>query len=262
MRHFLRYRKVSVACWAALFSSVILSASYPQTPTEAFARGNELYRKGQFQEALKEYESILAQGYVSADLYFNIGNSYYRLGKIAPAIVAYERANRLRPNDPDVLYNLKLVNLRTIDRIEAVPELFVFQWLRVLSGAIARETTTVLFAAGWSLFFLSLATMYAVRRSALVERVRWLVLTGFLGSLVFGGMLGLQYWETNATKDQSIISAPAVTAKSSPDDQSMDAFVIHEGLKVRTSDRVGDWLKIILPDGKVGWIRSNQCEQI
>lgn len=233
-----------------------------QTPGHAFQRGNEFYRGGRFQDALNEYENILTQGHESPELYFNIGNACYRLGKTAPAILAYERANRLRPGDPDIAYNLKLVNFKTVDRIEPVPELFVFQWLRAVSRLLPKNFTTNFFAASWLCLFIALTLMYIVRRALFTETLRWFALTGLSGILLFGGVWIVQVWVENAERDQSMVTAQVVTAKSSPDDQSVDAFVIHEGLKVRMSDSVGDWVRITLPDGKVGWIRSTQCERI
>ena len=240
----------------------LASVGFAQTPGDAFQRGNEFYRAGRFQEALNEYENIRKQCYESPELYFNIGNVYYRFGKTAPAILAYERANRLRPGDPDIDYNLNLLNLKTVDRIEPVPELFVYQWLRVVARLLSNEITTNLFAASWLCLFLALTLMYIVRRIVFTEMLRWFALASLSGIVLLGGMWILQVWVENAERGQSIVTAQVVTAKSSPDDQSVDAFVIHEGLKVRQGDSVGEWIRITLPDGKVGWIRSMQCERI
>jgi len=258
MRTDSRVRLIRMLC--GLF--ILTSFGFPQTPGDAFQRGNEYYRGGRFSDALNEYEKILNEGYESPELYFNVGNCYYRLGKTAPAILAYERANRLRPGDSDIAYNLKLVNLKTVDRIEPVPELFVFQWLRVISRLLPKDLTVNLFAASWLCLFLALALMYIVRRAAFTETLRWFALSGLTGIILIGGVWTLQAWVENAERDHSIVTAQVVTAKSSPDDQSVDAFVIHEGLKVRMGDSVGDWVRITLPDGKVGWIRSLQCERI
>jgi tetratricopeptide (TPR) repeat protein len=96
-----------------------------QTAVDEFERGNTYYREGQFERAVDAYEKILSQGVTSPALYFNLGNAYYRTGKNALAILAYERALHLEPNDPDIKHNLDLANLKTVDRIEPLPELFL-----------------------------------------------------------------------------------------------------------------------------------------
>ena len=107
-----------------LFAIVCSGSVLAQTAVDEFERGNVFYRDGKYDQAAASYESILNQGPASSSLYFNLGNCYYRMGKIAPTILAYERALRLQPNDADTKHNLALVNLKTLDRIEPLPELF------------------------------------------------------------------------------------------------------------------------------------------
>ncbi len=234
---------------------------FGQTPDDAFNRGNDLYRSGKYQEAAREYESIINQGTVSPEIYFNLGNAYYRMENLAQAILAYERAARLRPNDPDIRHNLRLLNLKTVDRIEPVPELFLIQWMRSVSSLASPETVRGIFVAGWIALFGSLAAMvFFVRRTAL-RIFRIVLIVSFVVVVLSGSMLGLQALRSKAP-EQAIITAQTITAKSSPDEKSVDAFVVHEGLKVRLTDSVAGWVKITLADGKVGWIRANDCEKI
>ncbi|MBI4428120.1 MAG: tetratricopeptide repeat protein [Ignavibacteriales bacterium] len=246
----------------AVFTFVVFDHAFAQSPEELFSKGNESYRSGQFQAAVKEYESIINQGYSSSELYFNIGNAYFRLNKIAPAVLAYERAARIRPGDPDIVHNLKLANLKIIDRIDPVPELFIFQWMRIFGSLLSHESATTGFIMSWALMFISLSILSILKQVSFLSMTRWVVAVSLACVVAFGGFMGIHSWEASAGQNQAIIMAPVVTAKSSPDDQGVDAFVIHEGLKVQTSDAIADWKKIILPDGKVGWIRSDQCKTI
>ena len=234
---------------------------FAQSPEDAFTRGNELYRAGKYQEAVKEYESIIKQGTVSAELYFNLGNAYYRDSQLARAILSYERAVRLHPNDSDIEHNLKLAYLKTADRIEAVPDMFLLQWMHAVGSLIPPDTVRALFVCGWVLLFGSLATMYLVRRPGVLRAARM----GFFISCAFAvlctAMIGVQSFQDTA-RDKAIIIAQTVTAKSSPDAKSVDAFVIHEGVKVKLTDAVGAWVKVTLVDGKIGWIPAEQCERI
>jgi hypothetical protein len=238
-----------------------LQTAVGQSTPEQFNRGNEYYRAGKFVEAAAQYQEIIDQGMVSAEVYFNLGNSYYREGKIAQAILAYERAQRLKPGDADIVHNLRLVNFKTTDRIDPVPDLFIIQWMRAYSAFVPFQTALRSLTIGWIAFFISLAGVYVVRSGTVVRFLRWIVLAAIVVVLLSGGTIAIHSM-LSLGNDQGIITASVVTAKSSPDEQSIDAFVVHEGLKVKMSDTLGDWIKITLADGKVGWVHNQQCERI
>ncbi|MGD0036990.1 MAG: tetratricopeptide repeat protein [Bacteroidota bacterium] len=232
-----------------------------QTLDDVFNRGNELYRAGKYQEAVKEYESIIKQSKLSAELYFNLGNAYYRDKQLARAILSYERAAQLHPNDPDIEHNLKLAYLRTVDRIEAVPDMFLIQWTHAVGSLMPTETVRVIFIFSWMLLFGSLATMYLVRYPGILRAIRILFFISCALVMLSAVMLGIQSFRDTA-QDKAIIIAQTVTAKSSPDVKAVDAFVIHEGVKVKLTDAVSEWVKVTLADGKIGWILIDQCERI
>ncbi|RPI05180.1 MAG: tetratricopeptide repeat protein [Ignavibacteriae bacterium] len=232
-----------------------------QTPVDAFNRGNELYRSGKYLEAVKEYESIVQQGKFSAEIYFNLGNAYYREGQLARAILSYERAAQLSPSDPDIEHNLKLAYFKTVDRIEPVPEMFLIQWMHAAGSFLPPETVRAFLAFCWILLFGSLATMYLVLRPEILRAARMVFFVSCVFTALSAAMVGIQSFRDTA-QDKAIITAQTVTAKSSPDTKAVDAFVIHEGVKVKLTDAVGDWVKVTLVDGKIGWIPVNQCEKI
>jgi tetratricopeptide (TPR) repeat protein len=242
-------------------NALFASAGWAQTSEDVFNRGNELYRAANYQNAAKEYEQIIKQGYTSAELYYNLGNAYYRNEQLARAILSYERAAQLHPNDPDITHNLKLVYLKTIDRIEPVPDMFFIQWMRAVGSLISREIVRFLFLLSWVLLFGSLAMMYFILRPDILRVARIIFFVSFVSVVLWAAMLGIQSFQ-ETRQDKAIITAQIVTAKSSPDDKSVDAFVIHEGVKVKLTDVVGGWVKITLVDGKVGWIPADQCERI
>ncbi len=245
---------------AVLILALYAVGLHAQTPHDTFERGNQLYREGKFRDALVQYESIIKQGYVDAALYYNIGNCHYRLGRVGQAILAYERALRLSPGDPDIQHNLTLANMRVQDRIETLPELFIVSWLRNISLIIPIETITVVFGWLWATLFLSLSA-YVVVSGRWLRVARLLSLVVFIGVVLVGGLLTVQVAFAEAD-DEAIVTSNVVTVKSSPDPQSVDAFVIHEGLKVKMGDRIGEWAKVTLADGKVGWIRQHEVERI
>jgi len=232
-----------------------------QTSGDVFTHANELYRAGKYSEASKEYERIIKQGVASAEVYFNLGNAYYRNEQLAHAILCYERAALLHPNDPDIEHNLKLSYLKTIDRIEPVPDMFLIQWMRAAGAWISPETVKLVFMVAWIFLFGALAGMFLLLRQDVLRSLRIVFFLSLLFVLLSALMMWMQSFR-ETSKDKAIITNQTVTAKSSPDEKSLDAFVIHEGVKVKLTDAVGSWIKITLADGKVGWILSEQCEKI
>ncbi len=261
MKHILQNRYVAAFLLSLVLVCATATSLNAQTPDTTFIHANDLYRAGNYQDAVKDYESILQQGYVNADVYFNLGDAYYRSGKLAPAIIAFERAARLRPHDADIENNLKLLYLKTPDRIEPVPDLFLIQWMRTVASLVSPATVRGLFLGSWMLLFGALAAIALVRSAEIIRALRLTLLVFLVSVVVWGAMLGIQSLQ-DTSSDQAIITAQVVTAKSSPDARSVDAFVIHEGLKVKITDIVGEWVKITLADGKVGWLLSEQCEKI
>jgi len=252
--------RVTISCSVTIIL-LGMHIAWGQTPSELFARGNDFYRAGKFAEAAKQYQEIINQDVVSAAVYFNLGNAYYRLGNVAQSILAYERAQRLKPDDPDIAHNLQLANFKTVDRIEAVPDLFIVEWMRAYAAYVTYQTAVLGLFIAWVAFFISLAGVYVIRDTGIVRVLRWVVLSAIVVVFVSAGTLAI-HSVLPRDNGQGIITASVVTAKSSPDEQSINAFVVHEGLKVKMSDTLGDWVKITLADGKVGWIHTQQCERI
>jgi len=245
-----------------LVLSVLLSASAWTQPVDSlFIHGQEAYRSGAFDEAVRAYRAIVDGGHVSAPIYYNLGNAYFRAGNLSQSILSYERALQLDPTDGDIQHNLDLVRLRTSDRIDPLPELFLITWIRSLNATLPVTLSAFLFLAGWVVLFLSLAMMYVVRSSSVVRTMRFTFFGGAVLALIAGVVLALQVLVIPSS-DEGIIMSPTVTAKSSPDAASVDAFVVHEGLKVLLGDEVDGWRRITLADGKTAWIQSQQVEPI
>jgi hypothetical protein len=254
-------RKVQLLFILVFLVFVQIPSLNAQTVDDSFNRANEYYRAGKYPEAVKEYENLITKGYRSSAIYYNLGNAYYRNEQLGSAILSFERAAVLNPGDPDVEHNLKLTYLKTVDRIEPVPDLFFIQWMRAAGSVVAPEAVWFIFALSWILLFVSLSVMYLFMRPEIIRTARIILLISFITVVICGMMMGIQSFRETAS-DRAIVTENIVTAKSSPDINSVDAFVIHEGLKVRLSDSVGGWVKISLPDGKVGWILAHQCERI
>ncbi len=245
-----------------LTSLVVLSVTaFGQTPEQLYTEGNQAYQKGDLARATELYESIIHNGYASSDLYYNLGNAYYKQGNIARAILNYERASRLTPGDDDLRHNLQLANQMITDRIDPTPHLFVWDWWTSLKNWLSFETVTwILYAAvlvlAASISFVIAGWSYRLRRIALFSSLMDGVLVVLVAAIFFG-----RYTDAHRT-DEAIVMAQVVNVKNSPDARSSDAFVIHAGLKVQLTDYLGEWTKVKLADGKVGWLEAKEIEVI
>jgi tetratricopeptide (TPR) repeat protein len=197
----------------------------------------------------------------SGELFYNLGNTYYRSGEIALAILNYERALRYIPQDEDLRHNLQLANLLITDRIEPTPRLFFLEFWDDLKNAVSLQGTTWLAYLAYLLVFAFLTLMFLARTYLLkkIGMVAALVSLFFFASLL---ILFVAKLADFTEENEAIVMEPVVTVKNSPDAGSSDAFVLHNGVKVEIVDSVNDWIEIRLADGKVGWIELSTVERI
>lgn len=242
---------------AVIFSSFI----WAESPEAMLRRGNEFYVSKQYNKAIEAYENLTEQGYEGTELFYNLGNAYYRVGKLGYAILYYEKALKLSPSDEDVRHNIALVNLQTVDKIETLPGFFLFEWWESLLSLFS--------VSGWAIFafiiyllLLAVIVVYVFTSSAFVQRIS---VYGGLAVIVFLA-LSITILTVNLNRENNVkkgvIIEQTATAKLAPDNKSNDAFVIHEGLKVTVEDRLSNWLKIRLEDGKIGWLTSDNLRII
>ena len=227
-----------------------------------FENANQLYRSGTYDKAAKIYEEILAQGYESPDLYYNLGNCYYKLNNIPAAILQFERARKLKPQDDDIVHNLTLANLRTEDRIEPIPDLFFVNWWRKWTElASADQWALIGLLSLWLALFMIIGIFY-IYRSLPIRRI--FTITALLALLLFGlsFVAAIERHKFQDNHKFAIVFSPSTDVKSAPDEQSTGLFVLHSGVKVELIDRVGDWNKVRLADGKVGWMQSSSFKVI
>lgn len=220
-----------------------------------YNEANELYKKAEYSAAIEKYEEIVKSGYESGELYFNLGNGYFKMNEIPLAILNYERAKKLLPGDDDTEFNLRLANLKIVDKIETMPRLFFYDWADAIINLFSSD--------GWavtgivSLFFVMLLFVFFRITENLVLRKLFFYSGMFL--LIFAlksfWFANIQY-EKLTGENAAIIFTPTLNVKSSPDANGTNLFVIHEGTKVQILDRVGEWSKIKLSDGNLGWVES------
>lgn len=239
-----------------ILSIILLSwtvAAMAQSPRELMSQGNVAFQKSDFVTAAKCYSKILEAGYANADLYYNLGNAYYRQDEFGQAILNYERALRLKPNFRDAQENLDLANSKIEDEIKALPKLFIVTW--------ARNITTWFSHTGWRIVILCLLALLGAAVAIFVLSRDYLWRKGALiGGIAVTGLLLIAIACSIATgvrqnsHNKAIVTSPLVVVKSSPESNSVDKLILHEGTKVDVEETLGDWHKIHIADGNTGWL--------
>ncbi len=215
---------------------------------------NNFYKNAMFEESIVAYEKIIEEGFESAELYYNIGNAYYKSNKIAYAVVNYERSLNLNPSDEDVIFNLRMANTHVVDKIDVLPEFFLSSWLQRLVQFFETNVWAIISMATF-VISLVLLLMFFLSYSLIVRKISfWIGVLIFLVSVITFNFSKKQKWAIE-NEPEAVVLTPSVVVKGSPDESGTQLFLIHEGLKLNIIDEVGEWREIKLSDGNVGWVK-------
>jgi|SRR5690554_1094789 len=220
---------------------------------DSFDKANELYQQENYQEAIQVYEQILENKQHSVELYYNLGNAYYKLNEIAPSIYNYEKALLLQPNNADVKNNLKFAQNMMIDSFSEVPKVGFSNWLSGFTSVYHYDIWANI-AIGFSfLVLLSFIGYYFISRMVL-KRTFFALALLFLVGLILSVITAS--FEKNQTENYNpaIVFSESVAVKSEPNTNSSNAALIHEGTKVYVLESLDDYYKVELPNGKSGWL--------
>jgi tetratricopeptide (TPR) repeat protein len=226
-----------------------------------FNEANRLYKEQNYEVAIALYDSILKAGYASPELYFNLGNAYFKTGNLAPAILNYERAKKLAPADEDIDFNLRIANLRVVDRVEAVPELFFVRWAKNLVIHFSSDGWATLALILFLVTFI-VGAIFLFLKHYLLKRLAFFVALIFLLLSITSAIIAYSQYNYQRESSAGIVFAKNVYVKSSPDAQSTNLFMLHEGIKISLIGADGEWQKIQLADGKVGWMLKSGLQEI
>ncbi|HHE55049.1 MAG TPA: tetratricopeptide repeat protein [Caldithrix abyssi] len=240
---------------------VAMGQAQPQEVEHLFRQGNTAFQQGNYQQAIEFYQKILDAGYESGELYYNLGNAYFKTNQLGKARLFYERAQRLMPDDEALKENLLILQSRLIDKIKKPPRFFLSVWLESLLKAFSLNVLAWLLIAFFWLTVLSLAFYLYWKKQRKQERGKPLVLLSLL-LLLFSGVLFTDKAYRFENEKYGVILKPTVTVFSEPRDQSTEIFVIHEGTKVMILRTSHEWFEIKLEDGKTGWVPQNTLEII
>ena len=252
--------KRTILTYLTLLLGVLVGATSAKAQTidtdTLWQRAGTLYTAGDYNGALMVYDSISGAGWASAKLFYNMGNAYFKSGKIGEAILYYNKAQKLAPADSDVAYNLAYANSFVKDKIEVVPEFFLNEWFSALGNTMSSDSWAILSLVALALT-LTFGLVYLLGAKRRVRKGGFVVaLVAAVVMLITGGFAAAERRDILDCSEAVVVSS-AAAVKSSPDRTSKDIFILHEGTKVKVLDTYGAWNEIRIADGNEGWISSS-----
>ncbi len=230
-------------------------------PLNIYRQANLAYQKQEYDKAIEIYNSLIAKRQFAPELYFNLGNAYYKQGDIPRSILNYERALKMDPKDEDAQFNLKIALLNVIDKIDPVPQIFYKRWMNSLTELLSSNAWGKLVIA---ILWLSLCTslLYLFGSSVRSRKLGFLLTLGLLVLFSSSFILAARSHSKTYREESAIVMSASVYVKSSPDPKGTDLFIIHEGSKVELLDELNNWKKIKLLNGSIGWLLKSEIEII
>lgn len=254
--------KKIICSFALLFLTLASFAALSKAEVDLlWDKANVSYSEGKYAEALELYGNLEKEAGVSASLYYNIGNSYFKQNMLAKAILYYNRALRLDPANGDIEHNLSVANALTISKIKEMPTFFVVRWI--------EEFRNMMSSNGWAIFSivcfaltLILVLLFLLSKKSYVRKYTFtfglITLFFTLVAMMAGGSQRSEQLNTS----QAIVMNNSAAVKSSPDNSGKDIFVLNEGVKAEIKERIGDWSRVVIASGDSGWINSSNLEII
>ena len=246
-----------------LFNTIlaILFASTIFAQANLLQKANEHYVKDEFKQAIDVYNQLLMTNLESPEIYFNLGNAYYKTNQYTQAILNYERAKLLSPDDEDIDFNLQVVNQHVVDSIQELPGIFIVRWWDSLVNSQTTDTWAIISIISF-LLFLALTGLYFFARWGEIRRTAFWIACFLIAFSMFSWSFAAKQKSRLVNHTYAIVLQPTVTIKSSPSEKGTNLFVIHEGLKVKITDKLGDWVEVRLADGNKGWLLTESVERI
>ncbi len=240
---------------------LISSFAFTQTTDTLFSSANNFFKEGKYQKSIELYNQIEEKSEVSSELYYNLGNSYYKLNKVASTIYYYEKALKLNPLNENAQNNLVIAKRLTLDRIEELPKSILQRFNEnYLQKLTYNEWATISITFSFIASLLFLLFYF----SEISSRKRLYFVSSMFSFLVLILSIIITFNQFNKSKNtiEAIIFAEKAAIKNAPTLNSNDVFTLHEGTKVYVLDSVDNWKKIKLADGKIGWMIANELKEL
>ena len=237
------------------------SVSVSESESEAEAA----YRQNSFAESIKLYESEIGKNKQikkeSPELYYNLGNAYFRDNQIAKAILNYERALLLDPGDSDIRHNLRFAKTRIEDKIDSADSFFINQWIRSIQNLYTANRWAMI---GIVLFLILIIAVgsYVISTQITVRKISFYSGIVLLALVIIANAFAFKQKNKIVNRSTGIVMSASVSIHTSPDAHSQELFRLHEGSKVRIKREEGNWFEIVIANGSVGWLQKKNIEKI
>ena len=241
----------------------LVESTTPASASESDA--DAAYRDMNYAESIKLYEAHIAKSksvnQESAQLYYNLGNAYFRDNQVAKAIVNYERALIINPGDSDIRHNLRFAKTRIEDKIDSADNLFINKWVRSLQNLYSANTWAIIGIVLFILFIVAIG-VYMISLRLSMRKISFYVGIVLFFVVVITNVFAFQQKRKITNRSTAIVMSASVSIYTSPDAHSQELFRLHEGAKVKIKREEGRWIEIVIANGSVGWLQKMNVEVI
>lgn len=242
-------------------SDDIVENSFSGSESEAEAA----YKQNNFTESIKLYESEIGKNKQvkkeSPELYYNLGNAYFRDNQIAKAILNYERALLLDPSDSDIRHNLRFAKTRIEDKIDSADSFIINQWIRGIQNFYSANTWAIIGIVLFIALIIAIGS-YMISTQITIRKISFYSGIVLLSLMIFANIFAFKQKNKVVNRSTGIVMSASVSIYTSPDAHSQELFRLHEGSKVRIKREEGNWFEIVIANGSVGWLQKKNIEKI
>lgn len=239
----------------------LTSVGFADQSEYLFQQGVQAYQNNDYQTAIEQFEAALQHGKASAALYYNLGNAYYKMDEIGPAILNYERAKKMEPRDADIEFNLQIAQLKVVDKIPSPEADFFFKVWNGVKNILSLEQFAIIAIILYVIFILLIVLRLLVKSPGLANMARYSAVPVFILLILVASLFVVRIRQDVNVK-HGVILVDKVSVVSSPSSGSTEMFALHEGVKIQIIAQSGDFTRIRLTDGKDGWVPRGALEII
>ena len=236
------------------------AASQKETPAYGmFYKANEFFREKKYEQAQEQYEQIIALGIESGNLYYNMGNAYFKSGRLGEALSNFERAKRLIPNDSDLKANINFVESLRENPVLAIKPGWIITVLEYFAGYFSMNCLSLIWVyIYWLLLIISSMTVLLPRYRALLKNY---IICGVIILLLVSCVWAVKFYDIESRVYAFVIDN-VIDSKFAPTEEATTHFKVYEGTRVEIIREDGKWARIKTPDNKIGWASRLALDKI